>query len=175
MNNFYIAVLAFFVLANVIVEYKNRKLFPPFRTDLSGYLAGVPWHWLQDAGYLILALALPAIGFYLGGESVEILMSLACVGLIAVVITKLVIYYGGLGPFINASLETVHIWAAGMTYGCLTASLLIHSWLEPNAVFVCALLAPLSAATFNRLAGGKTALEEKTYTLFLLIAIFAAL
>jgi hypothetical protein len=175
MSNFYIAVLAFFVLANVIVEYKNRKLFPPFRTDLSGYLAGVPWHWLQDAGYLILALSLPAIGFYLGGLSVEILFSLACVGLVTVVVTKLVIQYAGLGAFANSDLETAHVASAGVTYGCLTVALLIHSWLQPNATFICALLAPLSAAAFNRLASGKTALEEKIYTLFLLIAIFAAL
>jgi hypothetical protein len=175
MTTVFIAILAFFVLSNVIVEYRNRKLFPPFRTDLSGYLSVVPLHWLQDAGYLVLALALPAIGFYLGGLSVEILFSLACVGLISVVVTKRVIQYAKLGPFVNSDLETAHIASAGVTYGCLTAALLIHSWLQPNVTFICALLAPLSAAAFNRLASGKTALEEKTYTLFLLIAIFAAL
>ncbi len=175
MPTFFTAVIAFFILANVIVEYRNRKLWPPFSTDLSGYLAGVPLSWLQDAAYLVLALTLPSIGFWLGGLWVETLMCLACVGLVFVVVTKLVIHYAGLNPFTNSDLELAHLASAGLTYACITVALLIHSWLTPSATFVCALLAPLSAAAFNLLANGNPALAEKTYTLFLLIAILAAL
>lgn len=175
MHTILYAVIGFFVAANVAVEYRNRRLFPPFRDDLSEYLADVPWFWLQDAGYFALAFALPAIGFTLGGLWVEILFSVACVALVFVVLTKLVIHYGGVGPFVAGEMETAHLVSAGVAFGAITVALLIHSWLRPNITFVASLLAPLSAAAFNRLAPQRTAIEEKTYTLCLLIAILAAL
>jgi hypothetical protein len=175
MTTLFYLVIAFFVAANVAVEYRNRKSLPPFRSDLSAYLAGVPWFWLQDLGYLALAVCFPLIGERFGGLAVEILFDVSAFGLVVVVLTKDLIAYSGLNPLVKGDLEIAHVAAAGLTFGLLTVALLVHSWLEPSTTFVAALLAPLSAAAFNRLAPKKTALEEKAYTLFLLIAILAAL
>ena len=175
MTTLFYLVIAFFIAANVAVEFRNRKALPPFRSDLSAYLAGVPWFWVQDLGYLVLAVFLPLIGYSLGGLAVEILFDVSAFGLVVVVGTKDLIAYSGLNPLEKGDLEIAHVAAAGLTFALLTVALLIHSWLEPSATFISALLAPLSAAAFNRLAPKKTALEEKAYTLFLLIAMLAAL
>jgi hypothetical protein len=174
-NWFYYAVISFFVLSNVITEFINRKALPPFRNPLSAYLTEVKWFQLQDAGYLILAFSLPAMGWYLGGLWPEILMSLSGVALVSVVITKLVIHYGNVNQFIVGDLEKVHVGSAGVAFASITVALLIHSWLTPTFPFICALLAPLSAAAFARFAPNKTPLEEKCYTFFLLIALISSL
>ena len=175
MTLFYNFVLLFFVLTNVIVEWKNRALFSPFQDDLSEYLAGVRWYWLQDAGYIVLAFTLPAIGYALGGQWVEILFAIAAVALVLVVATKLLIVYVAPSPQIDHDLELVHLASAGLAFGALTVALIIHSWGQANITFAASFAAPLSAAAFNRFCPKRTALEEKAYTLFLLIAIFAAL
>ena len=175
MITLFYVIIAFFIAANVAVEYRNRAILPPFRSDLSAYLAGVPWFWVQDLGYLALAVCLPLIGYWLGGLAVEVLCDVSAVGLVVVVVTKDLIAYSKFNPLVKGDLEIAHVAAAGLTFGLLTVALLVHSWLEPSTTFVAALLAPLSAAAFNRLAPNRTALEEKTYTLLMLVAMLSAI
>ena len=62
-----LAAIAFFIVSNAIVEYTNRATMNWMQQPMSAYLAGVKLSWLQDAGFIALAAALPFIGYLFGG------------------------------------------------------------------------------------------------------------
>lgn len=153
--------LAIFVIGNVLTEWRNRQALPWWDNPISAYLAGVPWAWVQDVGFLALVAAL---GLLAAESSVpsRLLFSAGAAALLMVVLTK---YILRLAKFHDAS--------AAVAFTAVTAGILVRAWWT-NEVAKWAGLAVISTAfLFMRFAPKKTSLEEKTVTGCILVALWA--
>jgi len=161
----------FFIAANVITEWVNRKTLSPFTNPMSAYLAGVKWASLQVAGFLGLALALPLVARQFGDVPSFLSLGLADLAIVVVVATKWIIYESG-NAAEKAALERVHVIAAGVAFAGTNLALLMYTWNHgPRWALFAALGAPVSAALFARFAPKQTSVEEKVYAALLMFSL----
>ena len=153
--------LAIFVIGNVLTEWRNRQALPWWDNPISAYLAGVPWAWVQDVGFLALVAAL---GLLAAESSVpsRLLFSAGSAALLMVVLTK---YLLRLAKFHDAS--------AAVAFTTVTFGILVRAWQTNEVAKWAGLAAGAVAFLFMRFAPKKTSLEEKTVTGCILVALWA--
>lgn len=174
ISHLILAAIGLFAATNVVVEYRNRKTLPVLSNPMSSYLAGHPLTWLQDAGFLIFAIVLPVVAYGMhkmeATEWVYPILYISSLALIGVVATKLEIDDK---PRLQSMLEKYHVLCAGAAFTGTTLALLLATYHIGGIAFGAALAAPISALLFYRFAPGKTAIEEKVYTILLLVSLTA--
>jgi len=162
-----LAAIAFFIVSNAIVEYANRATMNWMQQPMSAYLAGVKLSWLQDAGFIALAAALPFIGYLFGGGyTIQALtLYVAAVALIGVIATKIVV------TDLN-----VHRASAGIAFSGVELALLIHTW-GHGLPFALTLAGPFVAFLLYRFAKADEAdaLEEKAVAALQMAAFISIL
>ena len=172
-----LAALAFFILSNAAVEYANRTTMNWMQQPMSAYLAAVKLSWLQDAGFLVLAAALPFIGHLFGTALTvpALALDMAAIALVIVVATKLDIHDHP-GSADNAQLERVHIISAGLAFSGVELALLIHTWAH-GLPFALTLAGPFVAFLLYRFAKADEAdaLEEKAVAALQMAAFISIL
>lgn len=164
--------ILFFITANVITEFVNRKALPPLSNPMSSYLAGVQLAWLQDAGFFALAAALPLVAGVFHDTVCSASLYVASFAILIVVATKWIIHESG-STAEQALMERIHVVAAGVAFAGTNLALLIYTWHSGGLAFGAALAAPISATLFARFKPGATAVEEKSYTALLMLSLIA--
>lgn len=166
MNHAILILVGLFIATNIAVEAYNVKAVNPLTSPISSYLAGVPFAWVQDAGFGCMAVALLLLGIThlpLAG----ILFLIAAAALPVVVWTKYRVV-GGQPVF-----ERYHVIAAGIAYVAITAALLVTTYRIGGLAFGAALAVPCIAFLFMRFRPDLTALEEKFCTVALMVSLIA--
>ena len=172
-----LAALAFFILSNAAVEYANRATMNWMQQPMSAYLAAVKLSWLQDAGFIALAAALPFIAYVFGGGyTIQALaLYVAAVALVVVVATKLDIHAHP-SSLDAPMLEHIHIICAGIAFSGVELALLIHTW-GHGLPFALTLAGPFVAFLLYRFAKADEAdaLEEKAVAALQMAAFISIL
>lgn len=169
-----IIAILIFLGGNFYAEWINRHTMSPFSNPLSSYIAGVPGSKVQTASYLALAIALfiyafTNVPFTHYFESIPLMLVLP--GMLSILGTKWYIHLEK--PKSTTLAETIHVTSAGITFLLITVYEVAVLYGHP--LFWTAFLAPAITLLFNRLLPKQTTLEEKTYTLFLLLTFLIIL
>ena len=160
MRDILFVLLSMFVAGNILTEWRNRKALPWMSNPMSAYLAGVPWAWVQDIGFVALAGAL--VLFSIGPLIPQILFLLGAVSLLMVVLTKYI-----------ASLSKFHKTSAALAFTSVIAGILVRTWHTGNIANSFAMASICVAFLFMRFAPKKTELEEKSVATCIVIALYA--
>lgn len=171
MHAIILAITGVFIVANVAVEWRNRKTMVWWQNPLSAYLAGVPYAKVQSVAYLLFSIGMLLMAWSYGRVVPAILLIASAVSLANVVYTK---WEALRKPQERAAIMKEHVLSAGIAFITATLALLFLAWQANWAAFALALAAPLSALLFWKFEPAQTTLEEKTY-LALLLASFVVL
>lgn len=153
--------LSIFVLGNILTEWRNRKTLPWWDNPISAYLAGVPWAWVQDVGFLALVGSLGLFAAEFSAAS-RLLFLTGAVALLMVVLTKYVL-----------KLAKFHDASAAVAFTTVTAGILVRAWHTNEIAKLAGCAAIATAFLFMRFAPKKTELEEKMVTGCILVALYA--
>ena len=172
-NALILFLLTAFVVSNIAVEWLNRRQLSWKTEPLSSYLADVPYAWIQDTGYFMLAAVFFILSFTSRNGSVWILFLGTGVAVILVVLTKYYVDDPTHSISARQDAQHVHVICAGIAYICMTLALLIETWPLGGIARDAALAAPATAFLFYRFAPSQTALEEKAVTACLMVSLYA--
>lgn len=164
--------VASFVAGNVIAEVKRQ--LNPATQPISAYLTG-PYGVWESGGFLIFSLGLLAL---LGSGPVWWQGAVAgtAVALWFVVLSKWILKYGLYGWLFcknAAEVEHIHLISAGFSFALAVGMEVGVLWGHPAVLIP--FVAPFSALIFTLFDRSQTAIEEKTYTIFLLAGMIAVL
>ena len=165
--------VASFVAGNVIAEVKRQ--LNPATQPISAYLTG-PYGVWESGGFLIFSLGLLAL---LGHGPVwwQAMVAATAFSLWFVVLTKWLIKYGLYGWLLCRTaqqLEDIHLVSAGIAFALAVGVEAVVLWGHYLAVAL-PFAAPFSALIFTLFDRSQTAIEEKTYTIFLLAGMIAVI
>ena len=164
--------VASFVAGNVIAEVKRQ--LNPATQPISAYLTG-PYGVWESGGFLIFSLGLLAL---LGSGPVwwQAIVGWTAFALWFVVLSKWLIKYGLYGWLLctdESQVENIHLISAGVAF--ILAVGVEAAVLWPSPLVALPFTAPASALVFSLFDRSQTAIEEKTYTIFLLAGMIAVI
>lgn len=164
--------VASFVAGNVIAEVKRQ--LNPATQPISAYLTG-PYGIWESGGFLVFSLGLLAL---LGSGPIwwQALVGWTAFALWFVVLSKWLIKYGLYGWLLctdESQVENIHLISAGIAF--ILAVGVEAAVLWPSPLVALPFTAPASALVFSLFDRRQPAIEEKTYTIFLLAGMIAVL
>ncbi len=172
---------AFFVVTNVITEAANLKTMNPVHHFISDYLAHVKLSWLQDLGFLALALDMILVGTHFGHQGfMDTALYLASFAMVLMIPTKTLQKIDTTDSKTlkkNAFLEMLHKIATATAF-TLANYAIIRFAFQNNLTFALytAIGGPLLILIYYHFWRDKfPGVEEKAYTAFLLSSIFSIL
>ena len=162
-----------FIFGNVYAEIKRGQLNPETQ-PISAYLTG-PYGVWESSGFLLFSLSLLGLlghgpGWWQG------LVLVTAAALWFVVLSKWLIKYGLYGwVFCSTAnqVERIHLISAGIAFTLAVGVEATVLW--PSLWVIIPFAAPLSALGFYLFDRKQTAINEKAYTLFLLLGMLAVI
>lgn len=172
---------AIFIFTCALTQIANRKTMDWRKNPVSAYLAGVPFSDVQDVGFLALSVATALLAVIGTSMPIIVSFSITTIALCIIVITKLIQISEVVGKTGRdrsssnyAELERLHKNAAAVAFIAATFGL---GWtgyfMHQQVVFVAAILCPITAFLFMRLAPEQSPIEERACIGLILIAMFA--
>jgi len=179
-----IALAAWFLFANIIVEFLRVSQDNPLQEPMSTYLLG-PWGWLQSAAYIGFSISMVLGAFYIWNHrGIYWSFMIGALGMLMVVFTKWVEQY--FSGEIHHTLLLIHGLSAAMTFIGFNIALVMVSW--GTMYVIAAFLAPITTlsmtvfgnifqthdlAHFSHIIFSPQAIQEKNYTLWLVLTFIA--